>query len=67
MSNTDPILPNFAPALVKTEKRADGTLILSSPRPLAAPDRAIGVWLRHWEKTDPDHPFIAERAAAGAS
>ena len=35
----------FAPAEVRVEKRADGTLVLRSPRALHDYERSVGVWL----------------------
>ena len=51
----------LAPAGVDVERRADGTIILTSKTALPVSPRAIGVWLEHWAKHTPDATFLAER------
>ena len=46
-------------------RRADGSLLLSVEEPLAATPPHLGHWLRHWNETAPDRPFLAERNAEG--
>jgi feruloyl-CoA synthase len=52
----------FAPADTRVERRADGTLVLRSPQPLAPHARAVGEWLSDWARRAPDRVLIAERA-----
>jgi feruloyl-CoA synthase len=55
----------LGPADVAVERRADGTLYLTSPHKLETyPDR-ITQRLEHWAKTAPDRIFVAQRTAAG--
>jgi feruloyl-CoA synthase len=65
LSTTPPPPLSFAPARVEVERRADGTLVLRSPQPLAPPARAVGEWLRHWAQAAPERCFLAEREASG--
>jgi feruloyl-CoA synthase len=51
----------YAPAEVRVEKRADGTLVLRSPQALKPYARAVGDWLVQWHERTPDRTFIAER------
>ena len=51
----------YAPAEVKVEKRADGTMVLRSPQALKPYARAVGDWLVYWHEHAPDRIFIAER------
>ncbi|MSP97069.1 MAG: feruloyl-CoA synthase [Betaproteobacteria bacterium] len=53
---------NFAQPRVEVEKRGDGTLILRSPHTLLPYPRAVGEWLVHWARTDPQRVYLAERA-----
>ncbi|MCB1381691.1 MAG: feruloyl-CoA synthase [Notoacmeibacter sp.] len=55
----------FATPDIAQEKRADGTIILTSRLELGKPARSIGDWLVHWAKTDPDRLFLAERGKDG--
>ena len=55
----------FAPARVNVEKRADGSMLLTSPLPLGTPARCIGEWLVTWAAKAPDRVFLAERAGEG--
>ncbi len=58
--------PDFAPAQVDVEQRADGTLLLRSPQPLDVHARCIGEHLEHWANKAPERLFLAERGADGA-
>ena len=60
-----PSRPRFAPAGVDLERRADGSIVLRSPQPLAPPVRAVGEWLVQWAGRAPDRTFLAERAGDG--
>jgi feruloyl-CoA synthase len=51
----------FAPAEVRVEKRADGTMVLRSPQPLRGHERSVGEWLLRWAKDAPQRVFLAER------
>ena len=55
----------LAPREVKLDRRGDGSLVLSSPLPLAPHARAVGEWLVRWAEEAPDRPFLAERAEDG--
>lgn len=52
----------FAEPRVNAERRADGTLILSSPVALPEPERSVGAWLVRWAGEAPGRTFLAERA-----
>lgn len=56
----------FAPVLVHTLRRDDGSLLLSSGHALGAHPRCAGEWLRHWARVTPERPFLLERPAPGA-
>jgi feruloyl-CoA synthase len=51
----------FAPAEVKVEKRADGSMVLRSPQALRAHERSTGEWLVRWAREAPQRVFLAER------
>ena len=55
----------FAPAEVDVERRADGSMLLRSPQPLAPYARCLGEHLERWAREAPDRCFLAERAGAG--
>jgi feruloyl-CoA synthase len=55
----------YAPADVRVETRADGTILLRSPQPLKPYTRAVGDWLLHWYERAPDRTFLAERKGEG--
>jgi len=57
----DAIAELFATPSVVAERRADGSFVVRSTVPLAASDRAIGVWLERWAAERPDRVFLAER------
>ena len=51
----------FAPAAVNVEERADGAVILRSPKPLGAYPPALGAHLVRWAKEAPARAFLLER------
>ncbi len=55
----------YAPAELKLEERADGSIVLRSPQALKPYARAVGDWLTHWYERAPDRTFIAERKGDG--
>lgn len=56
---------SLAPRAVAVERGVDGSLLLVSPEPLRAPERAtLGADLRHWAAVAPDRPFLRERIGA---
>ena len=56
---------DLAPPRVVVEKRADGSLVLTSPVALGAYSRHIGVLLRQAAAAVPERRFLAERDAGG--
>ena len=50
---------------VVVESLDDGALLLRDPRGLAASERSIVAYLRHWAARDPDRLMLAERGADG--
>ena len=56
----------FAAPEVLLSRREDGAMLMSSPQPLAAYPRCIGMDLEHWADTAPQRVFLAERAEGGA-
>jgi feruloyl-CoA synthase len=55
----------FGPPHVTVEKRADGSMIVSSPEPLGSYPRSMTDWLDHWARAAPDRVFLAERKQGG--
>jgi feruloyl-CoA synthase len=55
----------FAAPQVRLVRRADGTMLLSSPQPLQAYPRSMGADLERWADTAPQRIFLAERGAGG--
>ncbi|WP_375688964.1 feruloyl-CoA synthase [Pseudooceanicola sp. LIPI14-2-Ac024] len=55
----------LAPQRALVEARADGTLILTSPRELGPVADTSGDWLDRWAAETPEAVFLAERAADG--
>jgi len=51
----------FAPREARLEKRADGTMLLSSPQRLERPARCVTEWLVRWAREAPDRTFLCER------
>ncbi len=56
----------LAPVEIRTERRADGALLLRSRQALLPYPRCLGEWFRHWAAVAPERTFLAERAAGGA-
>ncbi|MEW6639222.1 MAG: feruloyl-CoA synthase [Pseudomonadota bacterium] len=52
----------FAPPQTQIARRPDGSMLLTSPVPLAPAARCVGDWLEDWARRRPDHIFLAERA-----
>ena len=50
---------------IRIERRADGSMLLSSPHPLHAYPRRLTERLAHWAQATPAQPFIAQREAGG--
>jgi feruloyl-CoA synthase len=61
----DPALLFAAPGVLLSH-RQDGVMLLSSPQPLGAYRRCMGVDFEHWADAAPQRLFLAERAAGGA-
>ncbi len=57
----------FAPARVVLERRADGSLILTSPEPLGPYAPSLAPLLDGWAERAPARLFLAERPAPGAA
>ncbi len=55
----------FAPAEVRLEKRADGSMLLRSPQKLGPFARCVTEWLVHWSDRAPERIFLAERSKDG--
>jgi feruloyl-CoA synthase len=53
---------HLAPASVDVERRADGAILLRSPRKLGGHARAVGEWLERWARETPGRTFLAERS-----
>ena len=60
-----PAASAVVPHAVWREDRADGSVILTSPRALGPVARCTGDWLRRWAGEVPDRVFLAERSGAG--
>jgi feruloyl-CoA synthase len=56
----------FPEPAVHITRRADGTLLCSSPQPLAAYPRCLSEDLVGWAQRTPDWPFLYERAKDGS-
>lgn len=56
---------HFLPARVNVERRADGTLVLSSPEPLGDYARCLGAYLEHWAQARPTQVYLAQREGDG--
>jgi feruloyl-CoA synthase len=52
----------FATPAIVAERRADGTTLVRSTRPLKPAARCVGDWLEHWARAAPDRIFLGERA-----
>jgi feruloyl-CoA synthase len=53
--------PEFLPARVERELRADGAWVLRSPEPLCAHAPRVGDWLVRWAAEAPERVFLADR------
>ena len=61
-AKSEPIRPvRFGPHDTRVDKRADGSMVLLSPHPLAAYPAKITERLRHWAGVAPERVFVAER------
>lgn len=58
--------PYLAPREVAVDRSPDGTLLLRSPIPMAAPDWTIVDFLPYWAEKAPERVFLAQRNAVGA-
>jgi feruloyl-CoA synthase len=56
----------FAPPELDVARRADGTMILKSPRPLTDVARTVCDYLPQWACEVPDRIFLSQRDASGA-
>lgn len=56
---------NFLEPRVEVERRADGSIILSSPHAMAKAVPQLGHYMRHWADKTPDQPFLAQRTRDG--
>jgi feruloyl-CoA synthase len=52
---------SFLPARVNVARRDEGTLLLSSPQPLASYARCLGEFLERWARESPDQIYLAQR------
>ena len=57
----------FAPAAVDCRRRADGSIVLESPLPLAPHPPSVTARLAEWAERAPERTFLAERAPAGTT
>jgi len=55
----------FAPAVVDCQRRADGSIVLASPQPLAPHAPSLTARLAEWAARAPERIFLAERAPGG--
>ena len=55
----------LAPAEVEASYRADGSIVLRSPHPLATYPETLGERLHAWAERAPERPFLGERSGAG--
>jgi feruloyl-CoA synthase len=54
-----------APSAVRQD-RADGSVLLTSPEPLAPYPATAGQWLRSWAAAEAAYPCVAQRTAGGS-
>jgi feruloyl-CoA synthase len=57
--------PRYAPARLTVERRADGSVLLFNPTPVATPFRTALDALDHWAGATPANPWLAERSGEG--
>ncbi len=55
----------FVPQVTLQTRRADGSILLTSPRPLRPNVMRTGDWLDHWAEVTPEAVFLAERRGEG--
>ena len=60
-TDTEFVPVNFLAAKVEVERRADGTLILSSPESLKPYARCLGEFLKRWAREKPEQMYLAQR------
>ena len=56
---------NYLEPKVTVDNREDGSIILSSPHPLAEGEAQLSNYLRLWAQCDPQRTFLAEREGDG--
>ena len=56
----------FAAPSVVRQDRADGSVLLTSPEPLAPYPATAAAWLRSWAATQAAYPCVAQRTAGGS-
>jgi len=56
----------FAAPSVVRQDRADGSVLLTSPEPLAHYPATAAGWLRSWAAVEATYPCVAQRAAGGS-
>ena len=65
-SSAAPLRPvRLGPAAATLDRRADGTILITSPHPLGAYPDKLTQRLEHWATAAPDRVFFAQRTAAG--
>ena len=57
--------PRYAPAALEVERRADGSILLTNPRPYDTAFSTMTAALEHWAAAAPDRTWLAERAGKG--
>ena len=57
---------SFAPPMIERTERADGSMLLRSPVPLAPVPQSVAHVLEHLAMTAPERAFLAERASDGS-
>ncbi|MBS0124993.1 feruloyl-CoA synthase [Thetidibacter halocola] len=55
--------PRLWDPVIRSETRADGSILIWNEEPLAAYPRCLTERFLHWARTTPDHVWMAERAA----
>jgi feruloyl-CoA synthase len=56
---------NYLEPRVEVDRREDGSIILSSPYPMAKPVAQLGHYMRYWAREAPDRAFLAQRQGDG--
>ena len=57
--------PRYAPAELEVERRADGSILLTNPRPYDTGFTTMTAALQHWAAAAPDRTWLAERTGNG--